>query len=115
MSTADFFARKLGQPRSDRTSTPPASPPVPYRPPNLPTPAVSNPHGRQPQSITEALAIGYAGTGADAARANEGRCPSCGSDHYFARRAQSSLSGAPAPRCFSCGFNGMYQQTGNQA
>lgn len=42
------------------------------------------------------------------------RCPECGSRNVFTRTgkgANSMINGAaPAPRCFECGWNGMYDQ-----
>jgi hypothetical protein len=40
-------------------------------------------------------------------------CPSCGSGLVFSRTGRSGTTvngNAPAPRCFSCGWNGMYEQ-----
>jgi hypothetical protein len=41
-------------------------------------------------------------------------CPSCGSRNVFSRTgkgANSMIHGAaPAPHCFECGWNGMYEQ-----
>lgn len=44
-------------------------------------------------------------------------CPSCGSANVFTRRnggtitnTDSGRASAPAPRCFQCGWNGMYAQ-----
>lgn len=42
------------------------------------------------------------------------RCPECGSRNVFSRTgkgANSMINGAaPAPRCFECGWNGIYDQ-----
>jgi transposase-like protein len=41
-------------------------------------------------------------------------CPDCGSQNIFVRTAKGGntmISGNnPAPRCFECGWNGMYDQ-----
>jgi len=41
-------------------------------------------------------------------------CPECGSMNVFGRTARASnttVSGnSPAPRCFECGWNGLYNQ-----
>tara|TARA_B100001964_G_scaffold231459_1_gene286108 strand:+ start:1835 stop:2245 length:411 start_codon:yes stop_codon:yes gene_type:complete len=41
-------------------------------------------------------------------------CPECGSVNVFSRMAKGSGTGIngnnPAPRCFECGWNGMYDQ-----
>jgi DNA-directed RNA polymerase subunit RPC12/RpoP len=37
-------------------------------------------------------------------------CPRCGSKNMFSRSNGNTLQKAPAPRCFECGWNGLYQQ-----
>ena len=41
-------------------------------------------------------------------------CPECGSGNVFSRMAKGAGSGingnAPAPRCYECGWNGLYDQ-----
>jgi hypothetical protein len=37
-------------------------------------------------------------------------CPECGSYEYFSRRNASVGGMAPAPHCYSCGYNGRYEQ-----
>lgn len=47
-------------------------------------------------------------------REGDKRCPECGSANVFSRVGKGSntmVNGAhPAPRCFNCGWNGMYSQ-----
>ncbi len=47
-------------------------------------------------------------------REGNNRCPECGSANVFSRVGKGSntmVNGAhPAPRCFNCGWNGMYSQ-----
>lgn len=48
--------------------------------------------------------------GGEATKTERQPCPKCGSNHYYSR-SQGNLRGpAPAPMCFECGFNGMYEQ-----
>lgn len=50
--------------------------------------------------------------GGEAAR-REGNvtCPACGSRNVFSRAKGTMVNGAtPAPRCFECGWNGIYEQ-----
>ena len=53
--------------------------------------------------------------GGEAAR-KEGNntCPECGSGNVFSRMAKGAGAGingnAPAPRCYECGWNGIYDQ-----
>lgn len=46
-------------------------------------------------------------------------CPSCGSNNYFSRTSRtggSMINGAsPAPRCYECGYNGLYEQADQSA
>lgn len=48
--------------------------------------------------------------GGEAHRKETNRCPNCGGNHYFSRAAGVSRGPAPAPLCYDCGFNGMFQQ-----
>ena len=47
-------------------------------------------------------------------REGDKRCPECGSANVFSRVGKGSntmVNGAhPAPRCFNCGWNGIYSQ-----
>lgn len=94
--------------------------------PMYPNPAAySNRPVQQPQQVlqqelppTEQLSMGQAirmWKGGEAHRREGGmRCPECGSQHVFSRTgkgANSMINGAaPAPRCFECGWNGLYDQ-----
>ena len=47
------------------------------------------------------------------------RCPNCGGDKYFSRvNASGTLTQQgqvkPAPHCFECGHNGLFEQYGSQ-
>lgn len=37
-------------------------------------------------------------------------CPRCGSKNIFSRSNGQTMGKAPAPRCFECGWNGLYEQ-----
>lgn len=38
-------------------------------------------------------------------------CPECNSPRYYSRTGEGALRGPPpAPHCFDCGYNGMFQQ-----
>jgi predicted RNA-binding Zn-ribbon protein involved in translation (DUF1610 family) len=37
-------------------------------------------------------------------------CPRCGSKNVFSRSNGGTLGHTPAPRCFECGWNGLYEQ-----
>lgn len=118
--SADWFARKLGggggtaqpsaTPRYPATSTPPA-----WRPPPLPRPGD---HTRvTEQNFHEMAGQWQGGKGvADAAM-----CPRCGSDALFSRSTEKKINVntgqtcTPAPICYECGYNGMFEQIGNRA
>lgn len=125
----DWWSRRLSnspQPPQPRTSTPPSSPPVrfPVQVPTHPQPQVAQqPQGRQQvldetKAPTDQITMGDAirlWQGGEAMR-KEGNmtCPECGSMNVFGRTARASnttISGnSPAPRCFECGWNGLYNQ-----
>lgn len=50
--------------------------------------------------------------GGEATRREGGTtCPACGSRNVFSRAKGTMVNGAtPAPRCFECGWNGIYEQ-----
>lgn len=37
-------------------------------------------------------------------------CPECGSSNYYSRSDGARRGPPPAPHCFSCGFNGLFEQ-----
>lgn len=126
---SDWWARRLseGQPKPERThsSVPPTTPPVrvPIAFPQAPTATpqqVAHSQGRvldDSRGPTDQLTMGEAlrlWKGGEAAR-REGNasCPSCGSGLVFSRvgRGGTMVNGSqPAPRCFECGWNGLYDQ-----
>jgi len=67
--------------------------------------------------ITEAIASNRwkGGEGARETRTT-GHCPNCGSNNYFSRSADKKMTAsgmmAPAPHCFACGHNGMFDLQG---
>ena len=49
--------------------------------------------------------------GGEAQRLDGGlSCPRCGSKNVFSRANASAGGNVPAPRCFECGWNGLYEQ-----
>ena len=126
----DWWSRRLTntpsqpQPRSTE-STPPSSPPLrfPVQVPTHPQPQQQATPGRQQlldetRSPTDQINMGDAirlWQGGEAMR-KEGNmtCPECGSANVFGRSTRASntsIAGkAPAPRCFECGWNGIYNQ-----
>ena len=124
--SADWYAKRLAQgaapaPRPQR-STPPTGlggPPQqqtfqPYNP-HPATQAAPPQQQAQHESLSAALADPHMrSAGGDGAKAQEVySCPNCGSNDFFVRRTMGGALGkAPAPHCFSCGYNGMYEQFG---
>jgi hypothetical protein len=124
---SDWWSRRLSDPNPPQTrevSLPPTSPPIRF------PAAVTPQHQQQPQfqqtsqrvldesrAPTDNLGMGDAirlWKGGEAHR-KEGHlsCPSCGSKNVFTRvgRGGTMINGSsPAPRCFECGWNGMYDQ-----
>lgn len=56
--------------------------------------------------------------GGRAAREETGHCPNCGSSHFFSRKEGAKVTqngmATPAPQCFECSYNGLYQIFGGQ-
>jgi predicted nucleic-acid-binding Zn-ribbon protein len=110
-----WWARKLnqGQPPPENVYAP-----SPYQ--QAPMPAqqyVQAPVA--PQSFAEAIQAVQQGLlptyGSEAARTEHNRCPSCGSENYFSRRNGGAVTtqrgmASPAPQCYGCGYNGLYEQ-----
>lgn len=124
---SDWWSKKLtGQnPTPQRTyQTPPTAPPL-----RIPMPApqqqVTPQQQAQNQNVldpsrapTDKIDMGTAlrmWKGGEAWRKEGGMtCPDCGSIYVFSRTgrgANTMINGAsPAPRCYECGWNGMYDQ-----
>lgn len=68
---------------------------------------------QQPESFSEALRMGIT-NGGEATRRDTMTCPACGGNYIFSRTNASggtNINGsAPAPRCYTCGWNGKFQQ-----
>lgn len=127
---SDWWSKKLAgqQPTPARTyATPPTSPPLripaPVEPSNPSPQYPPTQNGRQDlldpsRGPTEQITMGEAlrlWKGGEAMR-KEGNlsCPECGSSNVFSRTGKghsTMVNGAsPAPRCYECGWNGLYGQ-----
>ncbi len=124
--SSDWWSKKLsGIPSakpSSPSSMPPTTPPIKL-PPSLvnATPVQQVQQAPQPVS-NEPITMGEAlrnpklweGRGEAAKKQGNLTCPDCGSTNVFIRTAKSgntNINGnTPAPRCFECGWNGMYDQ-----
>lgn len=126
---SDWWARRLSEPAQKQervqSSVPPVTPPVrvPISFPQAPTATpqqVAQSRGQlldETRAPTEQITMGEAlrlWKGGEAMRREGGMtCPSCGSSNVFSRvgRGGTMVNGSqPAPRCFECGWNGMYDQ-----
>ena len=119
---SDWWSKKLAgeKPTAPRVSpTPPIQPVIKFPPVQQP----AQQQGRQDllnpdRAATENITMGEAirlWKGGEAQRRDGGlSCPDCGSNNVYSRTgrgANSMVNGAqPAPRCFECGWNGLYDQ-----
>ena len=123
---SDWWSRRLSDTPQRPAQRPEASPPVtpPTRwgiqvpaqaPPVHPQVAGNQRVLDENRAPTENITMGEAlrlWKGGEAARREGGMtCPACGSRHVFSRAKGTMVNGAtPAPRCFECGWNGIYEQ-----
>lgn len=113
---SDWWSKKLAgeKPPIDRTGLPPVNVPLKFGTvtvnPQQPQPSTqSTDNLPPPESFSEALQRG-ATKGGEAMR-NAMTCPECGSGNVFQRAKGNMQNGAsPAPRCYECGWNGLYDQ-----
>ena len=128
MNSSSWWSHKLGgAPAPSRSSA--YTPPV-VVPPQYATPEPVQQHHQPQESYhvspghqrvldpsraeNEQIGMGEAlhlWKGGEAWRVDGGRdCPSCGS-HLFFSNNKSRVNGVvPAPRCYSCGYNGKFEQ-----
>lgn len=120
---SDWWSKKLAgeKPTAPRVSpTPPTQPVIKFPPMQQPVhqseerQEVLNPNRAPTENISMGEAIRL-WKGGEAHRRDGGLvCPDCGSKNVFSRTgrgANSMVNGAqPAPRCFECGWNGLYDQ-----
>lgn len=119
--SSSWWANKLGSPQPQQRQAP--TPPVIHHQPSQPShpaPAPTYHHGGHQNLLdptkapTEQIGMGEAiklWKGGEAMRADgHASCPSCGS-HLFFSNTKSRINGASAtPRCYSCGYNGRFEQ-----
>lgn len=124
--SSDWWSKKLsGQPTqtTQRPALPPVQAPIRF-PVQVPAQAPTQQYPQTQQdsrvldpskppnaeiSMGDALRLWKGGE----AMRREGNtsCPACGSHLVFSRSKNSMVGGkAPAPRCFECGWNGLYDQ-----
>ena len=122
---SDWWSRRLSdnspRPATRQSETlPPVTPPMrlgiqvpvaqPQQQPQT-NQRVLDEHRAPTENISMGEAIRLWKGGEAARREGNMTCPSCGSRNVFTRSKGSTVNGAnPAPRCFECGWNGIYEQ-----
>lgn len=113
---SDWWSKKLAgeKPPIDRSTLPPVNVPLRFpqtQQPSTPSTAHTAPQNDAPaESLSEALQRGIT-NGGEARRKDNITCPECGSAYVFSRTKGGMVNGAsPAPRCYECGWNGLYDQ-----
>lgn len=116
--SSDWWSRKLNnQPAPARPPLPPVQVPLRFPPQERSSLPQQSPNSRlldpsrgATDQITMGEAIGLWRGGEAMKTEGSLSCPSCGS-HLVFTRGKGRINGAqPAPRCFECGYNGMYEQ-----
>ena len=122
---ADWWAKKLANPQSTqvpRTSLPPVSPPTrigqhiqfPRTQSVTTSERVLDEHRAPNEEINMSDAIRLWKGGEAHRKEGSMHCPECGSQHVFSRVTRTGntrIHGMePAPRCFECGWTGLYTQ-----
>jgi DNA-directed RNA polymerase subunit RPC12/RpoP len=122
---SDWWSRRLAdsspRPAQRQEAAPPVTPPTRFGV-HVPVQAPAQQAQSGPQRVldetrapTDNISMGEAirlWKGGEAARREGGvTCPACGSRNVFSRAKGTMVNNAtPAPRCFECGWNGIYEQ-----
>jgi hypothetical protein len=119
--SASWYARKLaqlrgsGQPFQGRAPISGYQQPQPgyqQNPPRFPQSSPSSPRP-PPETLTELLDLqqhGQALRPGRGARLNPDPCPNCGGNLYYADLGLKRRGPPPAPHCFNCGYNELFEQ-----
>ena len=117
--SASWYARKMAQMRGQQQPQPYQGRPVvpTYQ---QPQPAYQQPQQQAPQApaarpetFTEYLDLqkhGQALAPGKGAKLNPEPCPQCGGNLFYADLGLKRRGPAPAPHCFTCGYNEMFEQ-----
>jgi len=119
--SASWYQRKLAQMRGNgapfqgRAPTQPYQQPVsPYQQNSAPVqqmPAIQQP--ASPETLSDLLNLQEHGQGPRAgkgAKLNPDPCPNCGGSLYYANLGMKRRGPPPAPHCFNCGYNELFEQ-----
>jgi hypothetical protein len=119
--SSSWYARKLAQVRGNGQpfqGRPQPAPVARYQEPQpryqqqvqqVPAP----PPGAPPETLTEFLEMQKHGQGlvpGKGAKLNPEPCPNCGGNLFYADLGLKRRGPAPAPHCFTCGYNEMFEQ-----
>lgn len=109
----DWWTKKLAgeKPTPPRTNLPPVQAPLNFTPTQTtqtPSAVAVNPTVLPDDATLSDYLRSGATKGGQAARKENATCPACGGNYLFSRGGVSSIN--PAPRCYECGWNGMYEQ-----
>jgi predicted RNA-binding Zn-ribbon protein involved in translation (DUF1610 family) len=119
---SDWWSKKLAgeKPSVNRANLPPVQVPMNFpqsqaqpmqSPAHVQNPSVPMTSQEQPASFSEALRMGITNGGEAMRKDGNVTCPDCGSAYVFSRARGNTQNGAsPAPRCYECGWNGLYDQ-----
>jgi hypothetical protein len=116
----DWWSKRLAgeKPSVNRANLPPVQAPMNFpqtqpmqAPAHVENPNVSMENQPKPESFSEALRMGITRGGEAMRKDGNLTCPECGSGYVFSRAKGNTQNGAsPAPRCYECGWNGLYDQ-----
>lgn len=85
----------------------PYAPQPQYQPP----PQYEQPQQRPPVTIANLWdAMQVWNKGGQAHKIDREPCPQCGSNQFYSRTSGARRGPPPAPHCYNCGYNGMFEQ-----
>lgn len=108
---SDWWSKKLAgeRPTPSRSTLPPVQAPVRFPAPQTPVqaPVVPSAPLSEDATLSDYLKAGVT-KGGKATRTETAICPECGGNYVFSRNTGTAVN--PAPRCYECGWNGLYSQ-----
>jgi hypothetical protein len=116
-SDSSWYSRKFGGQQQPQAQRPPPGYIPGYQPPQQPQQFAPQQQVQQaPQAPPKVTIDNLWGAmqvwrGGKAHKIDAEPCPECGSARYYSRTGEGARRGPPpAPHCFDCGYNGMFQQ-----
>lgn len=112
---SDWWSKKLAgeKPTPPRTNLPPVQAPIGFpqaqqQQPTIPVTPQASEELPEGATLSDHLKAGLT-KGGQATRTETAACPECGGRYVFSRGA-GATGLRPAPRCYECGWNGLYSQ-----